>query len=54
MRLMELYECGCYNGETCALSREIANCVHYDKCMCGQKPPKLVMDGDEGYITDVI
>jgi hypothetical protein len=55
MRLMDLYDCGCYDKGKCSLTRkEALDCIYYDKCMSGAKPPKLVMDGDDGYITDNI
>jgi hypothetical protein len=54
MKLLELYECGCYQDGTCALPKEIADCVYYAQCTTGGKPPKLVKDVDTEYITDVI
>jgi hypothetical protein len=54
MKLLELYECGCYQDGTCALSEKEADCIYYKQCTTGGKAPKLVKDEDEEYITDNI
>jgi len=53
MKLITVYDCGCYQDGTCALSEKEADCIYYKKCTTGGKPPMLVEDIEE-YITDVI
>jgi len=49
-----VYSCGCYINGTCALTKKIANCVYYEICTTGGTPPKLIMDDEEGCITNKV
>lgn len=58
MKLLEVYSCGCYQDGQCMLTKKDADCIYYDMCMHGFKPPSLVEEiGNEekiSYITDLI
>lgn len=59
MKLMNIYNCGCYNGESCMVDPEVSNCIYYLKCSSGKVPPQLIEEPmDDGtkilYITDLI